>query len=888
MGLGALLINPEAAARRLRAPAPPEPPRPSAPRADGGRRTARRRNATVAPEPPTAPAPPESPLVPPSPDAVAAALAAEREDADHVILWPALGCPGLVNDQTPQLEIIFLSRAEQVEFSGETKDERVRKLLRRVKVMHWSEARRPYAQDDQPWLPRGPSLDSLVETGGIVIRTKKNLATYRSDVREGPRKFGDLLHTVADVVPKVYLDEGFKSIVSVRLKLKQTPDLAPGAMYNLYYPPENGLVREVLEDLDSHVDLPYDGIPLLKRNDIEEAGGPRHVYRGRGRDRNREHRVRLLHPVMMLSSGEREYLNVAHVTDPHTATLWDYLDNKIFPNHPADEQQLDVARTPQLANTDVTQQRPGIETRFNNPNLNLRNLTQLLNQRQGPNRVDLILQTGDLIDYNRGFNHADRHDPDLDYVYNLSWIRYYELLLLDYQRPTYTSLGNHDWRLNPYPPRIGPEADHVWVLAYLFLALTGVGTACGTVFGALESVDGEGSPSAGILILQHVLGPFTAPLTLFLFGTLLAGPGIGLDTAMDALLSPPGLTVWLLFGWVLGFLLLILFRVLHESGALALGTTGEGALWGSIFGGSLGGIVFLVGIFLLFTERDYMTNITNLLSSDDGSDFDALLDHNVGYLNAFGKDGLLYMTERSFDWYSLVINPFLDYAFTSGNTTVLMVDWGGSEILSGDPPLADDAFTDRQWELIKEWVEQIVEHRQALTAGGKADKLVVPLMGLHSPVFCPMLDLNLQLLFSAPRDIDDSELERGIMEEHRDDLIELLYQLGHSTKHGNSLPIAVYTLGGHSHVYDIFAHTDAEHVAWFEATGHRALNLLAVAPGKGLHFTTACAGPPSDGKEGMRQKRPSGCRLLTFDRATGRLIGFEEIDSTTAKFGANK
>jgi 3',5'-cyclic AMP phosphodiesterase CpdA len=71
--------------------------------------------------------------------------------------------------------------------------------------------------------------------------------------------------------------------------------------------------------------------------------------------------------------------------------------------------------------------------------------------------ADIILLTGDLIDYGRGhwgFDEADRLQENSFYHPDRNWFLFSYLLARDgvYTKPVYTILGNHDWRLNPYPP----------------------------------------------------------------------------------------------------------------------------------------------------------------------------------------------------------------------------------------------------------------------------------------------------------------------------------------------------------------------------------------------------------------------------------------------------
>lgn len=872
-------------------------------------------------------------------------LTEDAAQAKFVILWPALGCPELLAFETRELEFIFLSKEEESQVDAE----KVRQMLPDILVLNLDEARQPYVQDNKPWSllqMQKWTLASLVQEGSdsIVIRTKMVLADYKNSIKERPWQFGALLHSIADIVPEAYLHEGFKSIACARVKLKDNSQLAPeqrleaGQMYNLFYGPENGVLRGILGS-SAILKKPYDEIPLLTYQNSAFIGGHLSVYRWRHEpqeredqqrygDRKREHLVHFFHPFTFARTIQenaqeksREFLNVGHITDLHTSSLWDFFDEKIFPRFSLDlaafdAQGITTGRSPQ---SDADSRFTLAANRYNNPNLNARSLTQRLNRRAGDNYVDLILQTGDLIDFNRGFNFNPNHSPDSDYLFNLNWVRFYELLLLDYQRPTFTLLGNHDWRLNPYPPRIKAEAIHVLLLGYLLLTAAGAGASCGSVFGVLEkSKDGESSAVRALLILiQMVLAPFIAPLALFAFLFPLGGLGLDFDIATDVIFSKIGMAILLEGGWVLGFLIiwfLLFIKFLDQS---AITDAADGTKWGTIVGGSIGLIAAIVGAFLIYKQRDYMTGITNLF----GDDFKDLLDNkNVASLNAFGSDGVFYVTERSFDWYALVINPFPDYAFRFGNMYFMMADWGGSEILTGNPPIADDSLTPRQQKMLDFWIEAAINHREELRARGitASMKQLAPILGLHTPVFCPMIDKNLNALHNNETDIGDSDLTRGTMNVHRDELIKLFFELGQGKKAGTLEPIPAISLTGHTHTYDIFRMEAADKVKWYQREHFH--------PGfgdQGLHITTACAGPPSDDKvpddnerearqrakpllqdfdnrhdntfdagatathyqAGQRVLRPAGCRVLTYHQTTGQLTKVEEVSAKTAKFG---
>ncbi|MGB8698819.1 MAG: hypothetical protein WCD18_05325, partial [Thermosynechococcaceae cyanobacterium] len=494
---------------------------------------------------------------------------------------------------------------------------------------------------------------------------------------------------------------------------------------------------------------------------------------------------------------------------------------------------------------------------------------------------------------------------------------------------TYTLLGNHDQRLNPYPPRITGEAVHIFLLLYFVLVCAGSGAVSGLCLGLFEELRAEdGDVSAEdviITLVQLLICPFASSLSLVTFFLIIGSLGLDFDTSFDIFYDKFLLIVGL--GWILGFVINGILLLIQLKDPKPITNAGSGTLWGLALGSGFGGVVTIIGAVFLFQTWDYMDHVVNLLASD----FEALLqNNNVAYLNAFGTDGLLHMDERAFDWYALVINPFRSYAFDYGNSAIMMADWEGSEILTADPPVADDSFTDRQWKQIEAWIAGLVIRRNNLT---QADQDIVPILGLHTPVFCPMTEDNLDDLNRVGTKPTASNLERGTMEERRKDLIELFFKLSEGTYPGLSKPIPAISLTGHTHTYDVFRMdqiADEQRVFWFERKHFMDSSTRQVKADfqrKGLHITTSCAGPPSDDRApggsskqakldarqgvkpqlkgfdqqktsvytgtpiqdfyqlGSRVARPAGARILAFNRQTGHIVQIDEISAQTAKWG---
>ncbi len=79
------------------------------------------------------------------------------------------------------------------------------------------------------------------------------------------------------------------------------------------------------------------------------------------------------------------------------------------------------------------------------------------NYRHSRRDSDILLLTGDLIDYGRGhWGILQRISWETTAFIMLIATGFFFYYLLasgnTYQKPVYTILGNHDWRLNPYPP----------------------------------------------------------------------------------------------------------------------------------------------------------------------------------------------------------------------------------------------------------------------------------------------------------------------------------------------------------------------------------------------------------------------------------------------------
>jgi 3',5'-cyclic AMP phosphodiesterase CpdA len=136
------------------------------------------------------------------------------------------------------------------------------------------------------------------------------------------------------------------------------------------------------------------------------------------------YRTEVLHPLFVRQSTPK--LQIGHITDLHVDVRSDVYEDNL--------------------------QREGIKVDFNNWN---KSVINLYNKAKGP--CDVLLLTGDLIDYGRGHLGIPAGDvlgDDAMYHVDRNWFLFYYVLASgnSYEKPVYTILGNHDWRINPYPP----------------------------------------------------------------------------------------------------------------------------------------------------------------------------------------------------------------------------------------------------------------------------------------------------------------------------------------------------------------------------------------------------------------------------------------------------
>ena len=143
--------------------------------------------------------------------------------------------------------------------------------------------------------------------------------------------------------------------------------------------------------------------------------------------------VSLHHPFYI---GEKDYLNIAHISDSHLAARMSMLKERWDSNHNRAWEASSLS---------------GMKSgEFSSYIDQFQHILSCINDDK---TVDIIIHTGDITDYNRGYeNSRGENDFSRDYYFNRNWLLFYELLLNNYEKPVFTILGNHDYRMNPYAP----------------------------------------------------------------------------------------------------------------------------------------------------------------------------------------------------------------------------------------------------------------------------------------------------------------------------------------------------------------------------------------------------------------------------------------------------
>jgi 3',5'-cyclic AMP phosphodiesterase CpdA len=396
--------------------------------------------------------------------------------------------------------------------------------------------------------------DALSNVTYSVWKTNKEKSIDKKDIEI--LSGGPSAH-ISEYVVSAYKKRGFKTLVRAKINISEKKGL-----YQLHNPFSESVVTDILYEITPP---PYLNYPLAADKCSESSFFS-------------DEPVRLHHPVYI---GEKEYLNIAHISDSHLAARMCLLEDRWNANA---EQ---VWRTSTL-----TDEKPGEFSNF------VTQFTHILKTINKDKKIDVIIHTGDILDYNRGFyNVTGENDLSRDYYFNRNWLLFYEILYHHYEKPVFTILGNHDYRLNPYAP------------------------------------------------------------------------------------NP-----------------VVISRRIRE-----------------------------------FFNLAPMVNLTR-------SEMNTI--HEDPYALRIIENHLL-KAPHAVHWYSVVINPLLDYQVFYGGMAFLMLDWNVGEDHEEGNPWADKVLSRRQWSMVKEWHKKVMDDRKR--------KRVVAVVAMHVSVFNPFPEMGDKELMTNPK-----------------------------------------------------------------------------------------------------------------------------------------
>ena len=354
------------------------------------------------------------------------------------ILWPALGFPATIaprsqvsgspfklSDATRCITVLLLTNATVLTAAD---------VARGLRYVPWaSRGRRNLLSVSDGSFPEA-AIEILGETSkaGFAIPDSRDAFGELIMFGGGPGGEPAVTATLANRVREFYRGVGLTQLKEVRITEQASARLANG-LYHLFWqgnPPADN--------------APSDEMALL----VEQFARPRRAKLGDFWQRNsaflldeyqyeyrpmhpssgnpvKGRRMDILHPLFV-DRARTERLRVGHLTDIHVSVRADVYEQNLL--------------------------RHGSKVTYNNWN------TSTVKGYEGAKGdSDIILLTGDLIDYGRGHWGRDALDSlaqDQLYHDDRNWFLFHDLLASGdaYRVPVYTSLGNHDWRINPYPP----------------------------------------------------------------------------------------------------------------------------------------------------------------------------------------------------------------------------------------------------------------------------------------------------------------------------------------------------------------------------------------------------------------------------------------------------
>ena len=398
----------------------------------------------------------------PSPVASRQAAGSKRAPVRARILWPALGFPAMIAprdrpvssqmldaDATRCVCVLLLSSEPYLA----TED-----AARYLRYVPWQERGRRHIPPGQvgAFAPNDLAIRNDVTEPRLGIPGASDrfgaLVAFGGD-RDGEH---GVAVTLAKYVRDFYRDQGLAHLHEIRVSEAASGRLRDG-LYHLFWNDETadetgpsgemdlllrrwaGPRREALRAFWERTDQPWEKVKAYLVGEYEYEYGVLHAPHASPPSQPktlamRPPRAEVLHPLRV----DRQHsgpLRIGHITDTHVDVRADVYEENLK------QENVRARYHPRWT-----------ATSYNNWN---RSFVRCYGHARQD--ADILLLTGDLIDYGRGhFGVTERARLGDDEAYHTdrNWLLFYYLLASGdaYSKPVYTILGNHDWRLNPYPP----------------------------------------------------------------------------------------------------------------------------------------------------------------------------------------------------------------------------------------------------------------------------------------------------------------------------------------------------------------------------------------------------------------------------------------------------
>ena len=374
------------------------------------------------------------------------------------ILWPALGFPAVIAPRTRAADVTDATRSICVLFLADVKDLTKAEIARYLRCVPWDQRARRHIAVGEPgsFKEEELSLKNDLLGGTQALRVPAAPDRLSTLVRFGADHEGDggVTVTLANTVIQFYKSQGLGYLYEVRVYEWRCGQIADGR-YQLFWnnavAKENAPSDEMALLLRAFAPTRREGLGALWRDQrthlLEEYeyeyGHFHQPYAPPNAKASAGPRAEVLHPLFVKRDLPSS-LAIGHLTDIHVDVRADVYEHNLTRKNIG------------------AKYRSWTSGSYNNWN---RNFAKAYADARPLSNI--LLLTGDLVDYGRGHWGVDKADTlGQNGMYHLdrNWFLFYWLLASgdNYCKPAYTILGNHDWRVNPYPPFApgGPNPRH--------------------------------------------------------------------------------------------------------------------------------------------------------------------------------------------------------------------------------------------------------------------------------------------------------------------------------------------------------------------------------------------------------------------------------------------